>query len=139
MAVRVSPQSGSDKWKTRTTAAVPDYVAGINNVQEAPGKKAAQKSQKWIQAVTASQDKWTRNVGAVSLEQWRKITLDVGSTRIAAGVSAKQDKYTEFATKFYPYLNQGIQKVQAMPDVSFEDRLNKMVAMARHSHDFKRS
>jgi hypothetical protein len=137
--VRVTPQSGSDKWKNRLSAATADIQAGIDRVTEAPGQKAAAKQQKWIQNVQASQDKWKRNVAAVSLEQWKSLFKNVGVQRIAQGAQAKQDKYTNFASQFYPYLDQGINKINNMPDTTFEERIQRAVAMMRHNRDFKRS
>lgn len=139
MAVRVTPQAGSDKWKNRLSAATADIQAGIDRVTEAPGLKAAAKQQKWIQNINASQDKWKRNVSAVSLEQWKTLFKNVGVQRIAQGAQAKQDKYTAFAAQFYPYLDQGIAKINSMPDTTFEERIQRSVAMMQYNHGFKRS
>lgn len=138
MPVRVSPADGTTKWANRTTAAVPDFVKGVNNTQVNPMQKAAAKSDKYLQGVQNNVPKWQRNTAAFPFDQWKAITSGLGGQRLAAGVSAKQDKYTAFAEKFYPYLDQGLTKVNAMSDTTFEDRLQKMVAMARHNHDFKR-
>lgn len=137
--VRVSPQDATSKWVNRLSGATSEIQAGIDRVTEAPGMKAAAKQQKWIQAVNASQDKWKRNVSAVSLEQWKSLFKSVGVPRIAQGAQAKQSKYTNFAMQFFPYLEQGVQRVAGMPDTTFEERVQKAVAMMRHNHDFKRS
>lgn len=137
--VRVSPQDATTKWVNRLSGATQEITAGINRVTEAPGARAAAKKQKWIQAVQASQDKWERNVRAVSLEKWKDLFLKVGVPRIAQGAQAKQSKFTEFANQFFPYLEQGVQKVANMPDTTFEDRIQKAVAMMQHNHAFKRS
>lgn len=137
--VRVTPQEATKKWVSRLSGATADIQAGIQRVQEAPGAKAAAKKQKWIQAVNASQDKWERNVRAVSLEKWKELALTVGVPRIASGAQAKQSKFTDFAAQFFPYLEQGVQKVANMPDTTFEDRIQKAVAMMTHNHNFKRT
>jgi hypothetical protein len=137
--VRSTPAEATGKWVNRLSAATPEIQAGIDRVTEAPGVKAAAKKQKWIQAVQASQDKWARNVAAVSLEQWKSLFKSVGVQRIAQGAQAKKDKYTRFANEFFPHLEAGIQRVNAMPDTTFEERLQKSVAMMRHNHEFKRS
>lgn len=137
--VRTTPQGGSDKWKNRLSASTAEIQAGIDRVTEAPGLKAAQKQQKWIQNVNAAQDKWKRNVAAVSLDQWKTLFKNVGVQRIAQGAQAKQEKYTNFAAQFYPYLDQGIAKVNAMPDTTYEERIQRAVAMMNHNHGFKRS
>lgn len=137
--VRTTPQEATQKWVNRLSGATAEIQAGIDRVTEAPGAKAAAKKQKWIQAVQASQDKWARNVAAVSLEQWKALFKGVGVQRIAQGAQAKQGKYTQFASEFYPYLDQGVQRVASMPDTTFEERVQKAVAMMRHNHDFKRA
>lgn len=137
--VRLSPQDATTKWVNNLSGATANIQAGIDRVTEAPGIKAAAKAQKWITAVQASQDKWKRNVAAVSLDQWKTLFKGVGVQRIAQGAQAKQSKYTAFATQFFPYLEQGVNKVQAMPDTTFEERIQRAVAMMRHNNQFKRS
>jgi len=137
--VRMSAADAQAKWQQRTAAATQDMAAGIHRVTEAPGQKAAAKSQKWLAAVTAAEPKFRRNVARVTLEQWKKAALELGVPRVAQGVQQKGYKWGEFAAEFFPYLDQGIQRVQAMPDTDFEARIARMVAMVRHSHGFQRS
>lgn len=139
MAVRVTPDQAQAKWLTRIQGATQDITNGVNNVQVAPGTKAAAQSAKWLQNVTAAQDKWKRNVGAVSLEQWKQYMLNVGVPRVAQGAQAKQAKFGSFAQQFFPHLEQGIAKVQAMPSTTLEDNIQRAVAMMRHNASFKRS
>lgn len=137
--VRLSPDEAMAKWQTRTSAATQDTAAGIKRVTEAPGLKAAAKSQKWLAAVTAAEPKFKRNVAAVSLQEWQKAALEVGVPRIASGVQAKGYKFGNFAREFFPYLDQGVQRVQQMPDITIEDSINRVAAMMRHNHGFRRS
>lgn len=137
--VKATPQQATDKWVTRLSGATQEIQAGIDRVTEAPGQKAAAKSQKWIQAIQASQDKWKRNVAAVSLDQWKTLFKTVGVPRIAQGAQAKQVKFKNFFEQFLPHLEAGIAKVNSMPDTTFEERINRSVAMMRHNHEFKRS
>jgi hypothetical protein len=136
---RVSPQAGSDKWKTRLSAATQDITNGVNNVTQAPGLAAAAKRDKWLQGVNAAADKWKRNVAAVSLQQWQQMMTSVGVPRIAQGAQAKQSKYTDFASQFYPFLDQQVAKIKAMPDTQLEDRIQRAVAMMRANATFQRS
>lgn len=137
--VRATPQQATEKWVTRLSGATAEITAGIDRVTEAPGVKAAAKRQKWIQAVQASQDKWARNVAAVSLEQWKALFKGVGVQRIAQGAQAKKGKMQNFLEQFLPHLEAGIARVNAMPDTTFEERIQKSVAMMRHNHEFKRT
>lgn len=136
--VRVSPQAGSDKWKTRLSASTQDVTNGVNAVTVAPGQLAAAKQQKWLTGVNAAADKWKRNVSNVSLQQWQTMMTTVGIPRIASGAAAKQGKYTAFAAQFYPHLDAGVAKVKAMPDGDIEARIQRAVAMMRHNAQFVR-
>lgn len=136
---RVSPEQGQAKWLARLSAATADAAAGADRVTEAPGAAAARKRRKWAQNVAASEDKWARNVGRVSLEDWRSAFKGIGVQRIAQGATAKQAKYGSFAREFYAHLDQFASTRAQMDDTTFEGRLAIMVAQARHAHQFRRS
>lgn len=138
MPVRATPTDATNKWVTNLSGATARVQAGVARVTEAPGRKAAAQSQKWLQRVTASQDKWARRVGSVSLQSWQQSMTDVGIPRIAQGAQAKQGKYTDFANEFFPHLERGVQKIDAMPSVTLEDNINRAIAMIRHNAGFKR-
>lgn len=138
MPVRVTADQASEKWKNRLSAATAEITAGVNRVTVSPGQQAAAKADKWFQAVTDSREKWRRNTGRVSLDDWKNMMLNVGVQRIAAGATAKQSKMTAFMNEFIPHLEQGLQKVNAMPDNTFEERVQKAVEMMRHNRTFKR-
>lgn len=137
--VRVTADQAQQKWLTRLQGAGPDITQGVNNVTVAPGQLAAAQQQKWLANVTAAADKWKRNVGNVSLEQWRQYMLNVGVPRVAQGAQAKQAKYGAFAQQFFPHLEAGIAKVKAMPSTTLEDNIQRAVTMMRHNASFKRT
>lgn len=139
MAVRLTPDQAAAKWTTRLSASTQDIQQGVQRVQTAPGMLAAQKFQKWITGVQESANKWRRNVAAVSLDSWQASMINIGIPRVSQGAQAKQGKYTAFATQFFPHLERGIAQVKAMPDTTFEDRIQRAVAMMRHNRDFQRS
>lgn len=137
--VRMSPQEAMQKWQQRTAGATQEMAAGVARVTEAPGMKAAAKSKKWLNAVTQAEEKYKTNVSAVTLEQWKTAMTELGVPRVATGVQAKGYKWANFAQEFFPYLDQGIQRVQNMPDITLEDSIQRMVAMVRHNAAFRRS
>lgn len=139
MAVRGNAQSISSKWQTRLTGSTAEIQAGIQRVTQAPGQAAVAKKQKWVNNVTASQEKWARNTGRVSLQDWQRAALDVGVPRIAQGAQAKVGKVEAFMNDFIPHLERGQAAVKAMPDDTFEGRVQRAVAMMRHNASFKRS
>ena len=138
MAVRGTPAENANKWKTRLSAATPDIQAGIQRVTVAPGQAAARQKQAWLQNVTASADKWERNVGSVTLASWQADAL-AGVSRVAAGAAAKQNKMEAFLTEFQPHLDRVQQKLATMPRGGFEANIARMVENARQNAQFKRS
>lgn len=130
---RLDPTSGTAKWVNNLSNATSSITAGVNAVTQAPGQKAAAAVQTWLARIQASANKWAKNVGAVTVDEWRNAMINVGIPRIAQGAQAKQGKYLAFAQKFYPYLAQGQAQVQAMPKITLQDGINRAVAMIKHN------
>src|SRR5512143_2754835 len=136
--VRVTPEQATAKWVNRLSSATNEIQQGVARVQVAPGQAAAAKFQKWLQSVNDSANKWRRNVANVSLSDWQASMTNIGIPRIAQGAQQKQGKFERFAAEFFPHLERGISTVKAMPDTTFEDRIQRSVAMMRHNRDFRR-
>jgi hypothetical protein len=135
---RVTPSEGTAKWVNRLSAATADVQAGIAKVQTAPGQLAAQSYQKYQNNTQAAFPKWKNNVAAVSLSSWQQ-SATAGVQRIAQGAQAKQGKYQSFAQQFYPFLDNNVAAIKSMPNATFEDRVQRAVAMMRKNSEFKRS
>lgn len=138
MPVRVSAEQATEKWVSRLSGATAEIQAGIERVQQAPGQRAVAKRDKWRQNLQAAEEKWARNTGRVSVEEWKEAALTVGVPRIAQGAQAKQGKMLRFQQEFLPHLERGVRAVESMPDTTFEQRVQKSVAMMRHNRDFRR-
>ncbi len=135
---KVSAAQAAEKWARRLSGATDDIRAGIERVTTAPGAQAARKRQKWEQGVRESGDKWERNVGRVTLDEWKRKALDVGLPRVAQGAQANVDKTEAFFEEFLPHLDRGVAQIAQMPDTTIEDRINRSVAMMRHNAQFQR-
>ncbi len=129
--------AAAQKWARNLSNATPDVQAGIQRVSQAPGAAAAAKADKWYQAVTAAKGKWQRNVSRVTLGDWQQAAL-AGVSRIGAGATQKQAKWAAAFEAFRPHLEAGMRKVNAMPDDTLEQRLQKMLEMARHNAAYQR-
>jgi len=98
---------------------------------------AVRSKQKYQNNVVAAFPKWERRTGAVTLQQWQASTIAaVGN--VASGAQRKQGNYQSFATAFYPHLDAGVQKIKNMPNATFEDRVQRSVAMMRHNAAWQR-
>lgn len=129
----LDPASATSKWVANLSAATQHIQAGVQGVTVAPGQKAAQAVQLWLSRIQQSAQKWQKNVAAVDLPTWQNAMIEYGIPRIAQGAQAKQGKYQAFATKFFPYLAQGVAKVKAMPKNSLADSINRAVTMIQHN------
>lgn len=137
MAVRGNAQSITEKWAQRTSGATQQVVEGVARVTESPGAAAARQKQAWLSNIQAKADKWERNVGRVTLQDWQAATAQ-GAQRIAAGVQAKRGKMESFLTEFIPHVENVQRKVNNMPRGSLEQNLARMVENARGLSTFKR-
>lgn len=135
---RVTAEQATAKWLSRLSGATQQITDGVNGVTVAPGSKAAAASQLWLQRVQAAQAKWARNVGAVTLEQWRAAMINVGIPRVAQGAQAKQQKVQAFFSQFLPYLDAGVAKVRAMPKGDINASIARATAMIQYNAAFKR-
>lgn len=137
MPVRGTPEEIQSKWLSRIQAATPEVQAGIQRVTKAPGAAAAAQKTAWVNNTMNAQDKWARNVGSVTVDQW-KAAATAGVGRIAQGAQAKQDKVGAHLASFIPHLNQGLARIDAMPRGTLEQNLARMLEMARWNSTYKR-
>lgn len=135
---RTTPDQATAKWVSHIGAATQAITDGVNRVTTAPGAKAAAQKNYWLSRTQNAADKWARNVGRVSLASWQTSMTQYGIQRIAGGAQAKQQKYHDFAAQFFPYVDQGAQKVKAMPKNNLQDSIARAAAMITHNAGFKR-
>ena len=139
---KMNPTEFAAKWKNRTTAAIPDFVAGVNKVTEAPGLKAANRADAMVRGVQESvaSGKWQRNVGSVPLESWKNSTATLGSQRIGSGVQAAESKMQAFGSKLIPFQETLKAAIDAQtPRGDFESNMQRMNSWARGMHEFENS
>jgi len=117
-----------------------DIAAGVARVTEAPGKKAAAKADKMKANLVKAIDDgtWAKRVGAVTLEDWKSKMTDKGIGRIASGIDAAGQKVEDFAGQLLPAIDAAQNKVKAMPDMTLDDNINRMVTMTREMAKFKK-
>ncbi len=138
---KVTPQEFASKWARRTSAATGDYTRGIDRVTEAPGIKAAAKADKLIAELTRviNDGTWQERVSSVTLQQWKTAAKDKGAGRIAAGVQAAEGDMQRFAGELLQAVDSAKAEVDAMPDLTLEDRIQRSVAFQRRMSEFKRT
>lgn len=134
----ITAQQAANKWRDRLVASTQQITDGVNSVSVAPGQKAAAAKQLWLSRVTNAADKWARNTGAVTLEQWKSDMINVGIPRIGTGANAKVGKVESFMTEFLPHVALGVQKIQSMPKGDINMSIARASAMIQHNAGFRR-
>ena len=136
---RVNATEFAEKWARRTRAATEDVRRGVERVTEAPGEKAAQNEAALIQNFVESVNsgRWARKVRAVSLEDWKKSTIDKGIPRIASGVENAQPKMARIAAELLPAVDAAAAAAHALPKVTLEDSIARMTTFVRKMAEFK--
>ena len=130
-----------EKHARRLKAAVEDVRKGIDRVTENPAEKAVAKQDKMLTNLTASiqSGKWAAGLKRVTLEEWKRKARDIGVNRIAAGIDGAKDKVIAFAEELLPHIDRQKAKVDAMPDVTLDDNINRMTTFIRGMSEFKRT
>jgi len=130
---KVTATEYAEKWSRNMKGSTTDIRRGVENVTEAPGAKAARKSDKMLAGVqrAIADGTWQRAVAAVSLEDWKRATLDKGLGRIAAGVDNAQQSQVQMAEKLLAAVDSVKATVDQMPDDTLEDRIAKSAAFQR--------
>lgn len=134
-----SPATVASKWQNRTKAAVNEMKAGVDAVTTAPGQQAAAAADVWQQRLQQAEtlDKFRRNVGAVSLQQWKDAMTSKGVQRVAAGVDAATPVFTQFMTDFLPHVQSVAARVKSMPHLTVEDGINRAAEQIRGNATFR--
>lgn len=128
------------KWLRNIQAAQPEMTAGVQRVTVAPGVSAAAKAQKWINSLQdpAVQDKWKRNVSNVSLQQWQSAMTTYGINRVSQGAQEKLPKFVTAMNSLLPFIDNLASQVRNMPDNTYADREQRMLAQVRGMRNYKK-
>lgn len=127
----------SDKWGRRMKGAVTDIQAGIDGVTDSPTEKAADKQEKMLTNLTESVNngKWAAGLRKVSLSDWKTKTKEKVGTRLAQGVDQAMPKRKAFDSYLVSTLNTVLPDINAMPDMTIDDSVNRVRALMTHMHE----
>jgi len=140
MAVKITPQEYADKHARRLKASVDDIRLGVSRVTESPTEKAATKADKMLQNLSEAvrSGKWARGLRRVTLEEWKKRTLEKGIGRIAQGIDSVREQQVDFATQLFAFENTLLGKIDVMPDLTLEDSISRATDWIRGMASFER-
>jgi len=94
---------GGAKWKDRAGSASGVYKDGVQSTGKNWASSAQAANGAWKAGVTtaASQDRFSKGVGAAGNETWKQATLTKGPDRYSTGVSFAEPKYVKNAAPYY--------------------------------------
>lgn len=88
-----SANEAAQAWSTGFAGAGAKWAAGVESVTTPPGQLAAAAQGRYLAGVQQSANKWAANTAAVSLAQWKSVTVQKGQGRLASGAQAGMAKY----------------------------------------------
>jgi hypothetical protein len=136
MPLRTDPTTAAADWAAGLSQSTAKITRGIDRVQQAPGAKAAAKADKWLSGVQQSKDKFARNVGAVTLNDWQTATKDAVG-RVAEGATRKQGKFAERIAPVFTHMAGVLNAVDNMPDTTLDQRINKSAEFQRRMAGYR--
>ncbi len=134
------PSKAAAKQVRRAQEASGDYVDGVRGVKVSPMQKAKAKKDKLKANFNASVDsgKWEAGLDGWSLEAWADVTAKKGGERYSSGVEAAREDIAAFHAEFAQHVERVKAIIDAMPDTTPEQRIQKMVANAREMGKYTR-
>ncbi len=125
--VRVTAEQFAARWGAGLNGSIERIREGVEAVTEAPGKAAAAKGAKWQASISKveTREKWERNVGSISLEEWQSSMLNKGLNRIPDGVAQAQAKMETYGEKLIAHQNRLLAELDGMADITLEDSIRR--------------
>lgn len=133
-----TPQQAARKWNSRLKAATNEIREGVEGTDINPMERAAAQSEKWVNRVAAAQQKYIAGLGRVSLEDWKRATIDKGIPRIAAGADQAVGEVEAFQTELMAFQATIDRELAGMPDVTLEDSIARATHQMRRMSEFQR-
>ena len=135
----LTAQEYQEKHARNLKNSTTDIINGVQKVSTAPTLEAAKKKNKMLQNLTqaVNDGSWENGLKKVSLEDWKKKTVEVGVGRISAGIDAAANKVLDFATQFLPYVENVASQVRNMPDLTLSDSIARMTKQVTETAKFK--
>ncbi len=136
---KMTAQEIAEKQARNLVGSIEDIRRGVERCEVNPCERAAAKADKWLASITASKDKWKSALARTPKESWVNGMINKGLNRISAGIEAAKAKTVSFYEQLLPYQESLKSSLANAPDVTLEDRLQKMVNWSRGMAKFKRT
>ena len=137
---KLTPEEVATKQANRLKGSTEEIRKGIERVTVSPTSQAAGKIQKmrtnWLKKVDDGQVE--KGLRAVSLDEWKTKAATTGVNRISEGIDQAHDKQVSFYSKLLPAQDALKKEVDAMPDLTLEDNINRMTTFIRGMSKFRK-
>lgn len=130
-----SPDQAAQDWVNGLSAKTEKAKAGAQAVKMAPGQAAANNKAGYVAGVQQNVDKWARNVGRVTREQWIDAFVNKGVPRMALGAQQAQTKMAAVFQQLFPHIERSVASLP--PRGTFEQNKARANAMMDAMHGFK--
>jgi len=128
------------RWRDSAAQGQARYQEGVQATQvDVVGRAIAAEGKLLTnvqQAITSG--RWRRRLSEVGTSGWKQATLAKVSN-YSTGIAAGVDDYQAAMSVWLPIIQSAAASVQAMPNTSFQDSLNRMTAFATALHNAKLS
>jgi hypothetical protein len=134
-------QQVAEKWAQRTSAAAQDYAHGVANTDKDPTALAIAAGPRYLQNVQAAfnSGKWANGLRRVGKQGWQAAVAAKGATNFSTGVQAAQAKVTDAFGQLLAFEQNLLNQVSAMPNVTDNDREQRMLAWVRGMRTYSKS
>lgn len=137
----VTPQQAADNWVRGMQNSTERVKQGVMNVQVSPTERAVNAIPRMVEGIqrAASDGRIERGLRRVTLEDWKRATLDK-VTRIGTGASESKGKMAAFMGQLLPFVESGMSQLNSQtPRGDLGQNLARMNWWANYMANFKRS
>ena len=133
-----TPKNAATRWGNNLKAATAKIKEGVQAVETAPGADAAAAKAAWVAAMSSAevQDRWAKNVAAVTKEQWQNAMINKGIPNIATGVNNAIPKVQTFLANLFASMQNVLDNLPKSR-ATFQDRMSRVTQFLDAMHNLK--
>jgi hypothetical protein len=124
-------QAVAQKWSTNLSAAMPQMKAGASGVTTSPTQLAAANANGYLMGVQQNVQKWSRNLQAVTLQQWQNAYVTKGIPRVQTAATQSMPAVVQAMTTLLPAVYAARDQINStMPRGTLAQNLARATAFA---------
>lgn len=134
-------QEVAAKWKQRTAAASQDYADGVAKTDKDPTALAIAAGPRYLANVQAAfnSGKWANGLRRAGKQGWQAAVAAKGAANFSNGVNNAEAKVADAFGTLLAFEANLLNQIATMPNVTDQDRENRMVAWVRGMRNYTKS